>query len=110
MSRRKRICAMATLDPELHIKLIQKDISADKPIYILLKFSGDIAALSSAPFTVGSIIGNIAYGKWRGAQGGNVATELQRNIDRLICADVLLDQLDMQFGIERGHGTDPLAS
>src|SRR3954470_5859676 len=63
MSRRKRICAMATLDPELHIKLIQKDISADKPIYISLKFSGDIAALSSAPFTVGSIIGNIAYGQ-----------------------------------------------
>jgi subtilisin family serine protease len=54
---------MATLDPELHVLLSRKDISADKPIFISLKFSGNIAALVSAPFTVGSVIGPIAFGQ-----------------------------------------------
>jgi subtilisin family serine protease len=65
---------MADLDTELHLLLVKKDyfeknpsagklsIGPDDPIYIALKFSGDISALKQAGFTVGSTIGNIAYG------------------------------------------------
>jgi subtilisin family serine protease len=54
---------MAKLEPELRTLLLQNDASTDKPIYISLKFTGDVATLASAPFTLGSAVGNIAYGR-----------------------------------------------
>ena len=65
---------MADLDTELHLLLFKKDlfdtnpsagklsIGADDPLYIGLKFSGDIAELERAGFKVGSVVGPIAYG------------------------------------------------
>src|SRR5437667_9443530 len=65
---------MASLDTELHLLLVRKDffeknpsagklsIGPDDPIYIAVQVSGDISALEQAGLTVGSTIGNIAYG------------------------------------------------
>jgi subtilisin family serine protease len=66
---------MAKLDTELHMLLVTKEFYANNPsagdvgigpdeaIYIALKFSGDVAALASAPFRLGSTVGQIAYGE-----------------------------------------------
>lgn len=54
---------MATLDPELHMLLTDQDADADEPIYISLKFTGDIAALAAVPFIAGGVVGSIAYGR-----------------------------------------------
>lgn len=65
---------MAILDPELDILLATKAYyeqnpaegslldSPDKPIYIAVQFTGDIAALQQIGFTVASTVGHIAYG------------------------------------------------
>jgi subtilisin family serine protease len=65
---------MATLDPELDLLLVEKEfyeknpsagklpVGADDPLYISLKFSGEIEALKEAGLTVGTTVGDIAYG------------------------------------------------
>jgi hypothetical protein len=65
---------MAHLDPELNVLLAKKAyfeqhpdegqfaLSPDTPFYIALKFTGDLAALIAAGFTLGNSVGNIAYG------------------------------------------------
>jgi len=65
---------MAFLDPELNILLAKKayddenpshqilDVLPEDPLYISVRFTGDIAALERAGFVVGSAAGNIAYG------------------------------------------------
>ena len=62
----RHLVFMANLDTELHLLLVKKDffeknpsagklsVGPDDPIYIALKFSGDISALKQAGFTVGS--------------------------------------------------------
>jgi subtilisin family serine protease len=66
---------MANLDTELRTLLLQKEffeqnpsagkllIGADEPLYISVKFTGDIAVLERAGFKVGSIFVDIAYGE-----------------------------------------------
>lgn len=64
---------MAILDPELDTLLAQAAyyhehpaetpaVGSDEPLYISLKFTGDIQALESSGFVVGSNAGQIAYG------------------------------------------------
>jgi len=65
---------MAKLDGELQALLIQKDFFAnnpaagrlhvgpEEPLYISVKFSGDIAALQQAGFQVGSVGKVVAHG------------------------------------------------
>jgi subtilisin family serine protease len=65
---------MATLDPELDLLLVKKDFfeknpsagslgfGLEEPLYIALKFDGDISALEQVGFKVGSVGKNIAYG------------------------------------------------
>lgn len=66
---------MATLDAELHMLLVQKDffeknpsagklsVGPDEPLYIALRFNGDIANLAQAGFKLGTTVGPIAYGQ-----------------------------------------------
>lgn len=65
---------MATLDTELHLLLAKKSLFEKDPslgklsigpednIFIAIKFKGNIADIEKAGFTIGSIIGNIAFG------------------------------------------------
>ncbi len=66
---------MATLDAELRLLLAKTarlakspstariDAAQDEPIHIALKFHGDIAAVVTAGFHVGSVVGSIAFGR-----------------------------------------------
>jgi subtilisin family serine protease len=66
---------MAVLDPELRLLLAEKahlaanpsegtfHLSPDATFNIALKFTGDIGALERAGLTLGTVIGNIAYGR-----------------------------------------------
>jgi len=65
---------MASLDTELDLLLVEKDyfeknpsagkvsIGPDDPLYIAVKFTGDVAALQRAGFQIASTVGHIAYG------------------------------------------------
>lgn len=66
---------MATLDADLEVLLVQKDffernpsagrlsVGLDEPLYIALRFNGDVAALAPAGFKLGTTVGPIAYGQ-----------------------------------------------
>lgn len=66
---------MAILDAELRMRLVRTDRLArsrsstqleaaqEEPLFIALKFHGDIAALVAAGFHVGSVVGSIAFGR-----------------------------------------------
>ncbi len=66
---------MATLDPELQMLLARKEyfeknpssgqlgVAPDAPLFIALKFHGDVDALVALGFQLGSAVGSIAFGR-----------------------------------------------
>ena len=66
---------MANLDTELQMLLVRKEffdqnpgsgqleIGPNEPLFIALKFRGDVHALVAVGFQLGSVIGSIAYGQ-----------------------------------------------
>src|SRR5438094_6859830 len=66
---------MADLDTELRMLLVQKEffdrnptagrvaIGPDEPLYVAVKFTGDVAALTGAGLKVGDIAAGFAFGE-----------------------------------------------